>query len=233
MIISNLGEATIKVKVGTGCPQGGVLSPLLWATLVDKLLQKLSAEGFYCLGYADDLAIVVKGRFANTISERSQRALKIVDRWCSKEGLSINPLKTTVVTFTRKRALEGLKSLVLNGVEIPCTCEAKYLGVIFDQKLTWNAHIQKVTQKATIALGRCRQMCGKNWGLNPKMILWLFIRVVRPMITYGSVAWWTRTLQLGAIRLLIGVQRLPTAKIYLNNEDKKGVACVFHLSGNI
>ena len=44
-------------KTDRGCPQGGVLSPLLWSVTVDDLLPKLSAEGYNCFGYADDLAI--------------------------------------------------------------------------------------------------------------------------------------------------------------------------------
>lgn len=36
-------------------------------------------------------------------------------------------------------------------------------------------------------------MTGKSWGLHPKMSLWLYTTVVRPILTYGSVVWWTRT----------------------------------------
>ena len=213
IIISSLGGNTIKAMAGGGCPQGGVLSPLLWATLVDELLHKLAGKGFTCLGYADDLVIIIRGRFARVISEQTQTALNIVDNWCKQDRLSVNAQKTQVVAFTKRRALQGLKPPVLGGREIPLVKEIKYLGVIFDQKLTWRPHITKTTKKASIALGRCRRMCGKNWGLNPKMTLWLYTRVIRPMITYGSVVWWPRTQQQGAIRLLSGIQRLACLSV--------------------
>lgn len=206
-IMSSIGEATIVTRAGGGCPQGGVLSPLLWAILVDDLLQNLSSADICCLGYADDLAIVVRGRFAGIISERTQLALNIVNNWCKKEHLSINASKTQVVVFTNKRALQGLKPPVLDGITIPFVQEAKYLGVLFDQRLTWNSHILKVANKASIGLGRCRRMCGKNWGLSPKMTLWLYTRVIRPMIAYGSIVWWPKTQQAGAIRQLESIQR--------------------------
>jgi len=38
-----------------GCPQGGVLSPLLWCLVVDELLTKLKESGFLVFGYADDV----------------------------------------------------------------------------------------------------------------------------------------------------------------------------------
>ena len=66
-------------KTGRGCPQGGVRSSLLWLVLVDHLLAKLSAEGYDCLGYANDLAIVVRGKYAETIMDRTQSALNMVN----------------------------------------------------------------------------------------------------------------------------------------------------------
>ncbi|CAG9813258.1 unnamed protein product [Phaedon cochleariae] len=174
VIISSIGETTVTARTGRGCPQGGVLSPLLWAILVDELLKRLTSKGMHCLGYADDVAIIAKGKFAGTVSEHTQTALNIINKWCQEEELTVNPLKTTIVVFTKKKVLRGLKPPVLNGVEIPIAQEVKYLGVIFDHKLTWNQHLQKIIQKSTIALNLCRRMCGKNWGLKPKMIIWLY-----------------------------------------------------------
>ncbi|CAH1992409.1 unnamed protein product [Acanthoscelides obtectus] len=103
-------DSTTEAKVGLGCPQGGVLSPFLWAVLVDTLLQGLTAEGFYCLGYADDIVVVVKGFHARTISECSQRAMDIVNTWYRTH-------KRTVATFTRRRVLEDLMPLTIFGTD--------------------------------------------------------------------------------------------------------------------
>jgi hypothetical protein len=46
--------------------QGGVLSPLLW-NLVVKLLVEASGLGFNILGYADNIVIIVQGKFAHTV----------------------------------------------------------------------------------------------------------------------------------------------------------------------
>ncbi len=52
------GES-VEARVVKGCPQGGVLSPLLWYMVVDSLLLKLNALGYTAQAYADDLAIVI------------------------------------------------------------------------------------------------------------------------------------------------------------------------------
>jgi retron-type reverse transcriptase len=56
---AGLGEEQVTVKTTRGCPQGGVLSPLLWSLVIDKLLNDLDRQGFEVIGIADDLVITV------------------------------------------------------------------------------------------------------------------------------------------------------------------------------
>jgi hypothetical protein len=43
---ATLGGVTRGITVSTGCPQGGVLSPLLWCLVVNELLARLN-EGVF------------------------------------------------------------------------------------------------------------------------------------------------------------------------------------------
>lgn len=43
--------------VAEGCPQGGILSPILWCMVIDSLIRKLNENGFYAQGYSDDLTV--------------------------------------------------------------------------------------------------------------------------------------------------------------------------------
>lgn len=70
-IIFTIDESSVIAKAGKGYPQGGVLSPLLWATLVTDLIITSSKKGFQCLGYADDTSIFIRSRFAGVISEQT------------------------------------------------------------------------------------------------------------------------------------------------------------------
>ena len=44
---ATLGNLFRGVAVSRGCPQGGVLSPLLWCLVVDELLMRISGGGLY------------------------------------------------------------------------------------------------------------------------------------------------------------------------------------------
>jgi hypothetical protein len=69
----------MRVAVFRGCPQGDVLSPLLWCVFVYDLSVRLNRGGVYSQGYADDICLLAVGKFPNTVSELMQRALYAVE----------------------------------------------------------------------------------------------------------------------------------------------------------
>jgi hypothetical protein len=71
-----------------------VLSPLLWSLVVDELTWELNDGVYYTVGYADDIAILINGKFPQTASEVLQTALCTVQQWCERTYLSINPNKS-------------------------------------------------------------------------------------------------------------------------------------------
>ena len=149
-----LGKEKVKVRVSKGCPQGGVLSPLLWSMVIDELLVRLKRLGFDVQAFADDLSIRIKGKFTSTISERMQAALNLVMLWCREHGLSVNPDKTEVILFTRRQNFSGpLKPLKLFGKTLVYSETVKYLGVILDNRLRWNAHVDILLKKRKLLFG--------------------------------------------------------------------------------
>jgi hypothetical protein len=103
----SLMGSNLTAKVAGGCPQGRVLSPLLWNLVVDGLLTVTHDLGFSTFGYANDIVIIVQGKFVHTVREIIQKALNVVVKWTAKEGLNISPHKTAIVPFTNRRRLEG------------------------------------------------------------------------------------------------------------------------------
>jgi hypothetical protein len=85
-IIAMLAGDTLEGSVARGCPQGGALSPLLWSLVVDEHIGGLNANGYNTLGYADDIVILICGKFPNTVSELLQEALSTVQQWCDRHS---------------------------------------------------------------------------------------------------------------------------------------------------
>jgi hypothetical protein len=79
MAVAGLGGFSVKLVISRGCPQGGVLSPLLWCLVVDDLLARLSGSVVFIQGYADDICLLAMGKFPNTVSGLMQWALSTVE----------------------------------------------------------------------------------------------------------------------------------------------------------
>jgi hypothetical protein len=132
VVVATLNDISMRVAISRGCPQGGVLSPFLWCLVVNDLLARLGGGGVFTQGYTDDLCLLTVGKFANMVSGLIQWALSTIETWCNEVGLSVNPDKTGLVAFTRKRKLQGLYEPRLFGVPLRLSRSVNYLGVILD-----------------------------------------------------------------------------------------------------
>ncbi|XP_058987393.1 uncharacterized protein LOC131806753 [Musca domestica] len=119
-----------------------------------------------------------------------QGALVTLSRWARHNGLGVNPAKTELVLFTKKRKYPLFTLPRLDGVTLNLSPEAKYLGTILDRQLSWKRNIEERAKRGFIALYSCKNSIGKSWGLKPYIIKWLYESIVRPILTYGSLVWW-------------------------------------------
>lgn len=201
-------DKVTQIQTTRGCPQGGVLSPLLWSLVVDELLNILNNQGLTALGYADDIVLITKGKYENTMCDIIHNGLKIIHKWCTEAGLRINPSKTTLIPFTKKHKLPLLKSMIFNDQTLSWSSETKYLGLTLDKKMLWNKHIETQTNKATKAFMVCRRLAGNKWGTSPHILLWMYTTMIRPIITYGALMWEHRTHTKKSQQMLNKVQKL-------------------------
>ena len=171
-----------------GSPKGGVLSPLIWNINFDSLLDSLEMA----IGFADDGALPFIGPDPSVLADLAQRAVNRALEWGKENKLSFAPQKTEVVLFTQRYKFTLPKCIKMNGKEIPYSTQAKYLGVIFDQKLTFKQHILNKVKKAKSLLIKAKSAIGQLWGPKPSLMRWAYTGIVRPMLIYGNLIWATR-----------------------------------------
>jgi hypothetical protein len=206
--VVTLNEISLRFVIFQGCPQGGVLLPLLWCLVVNDLPTRLSGGGVFIQGYTDDIHLLAVGKLPNTVSGLMQWALSTIEIWCSEVRLSVNPDKSRLVAFSRKRKLQGFFEPQLFGVKLSLSGSVKYLDVILDSRLTWREHVAVKVTKAHNLLWACRRACGMGWGLGPKVVHWLYVAIVRLTISFASLVWWPGCQTASAKNKLSKVQRL-------------------------
>jgi hypothetical protein len=76
----------------------------------------------------------------------------------------------------------------LNGRNIPFVNHVKYLGVIFDKRITWRLHIEMIKAKAFRTFIGIYSLF-KNERLSANIKLALHNALIRSVMTYTSPAW--------------------------------------------
>ena len=186
---------TIQVRVGgdlsgtrvlqNGTAQGSVISPLLFLMMIDDLPGCL--QGVESSLFADDSCIFKTGRNLDTILKTIQANLDRISAWCDTWGFKINTDKTTAVLFTH-RIDKIEKQLLINGKAIKIEKTVKFLGVIFDSKLTWNAHIAYIEEKCRKRLNLMRMVSGQSFGCCKTTLLTIYRALIRSVLDYGAIA---------------------------------------------
>jgi len=77
--------------------------------------------------------------------------------------------KTVAVLFTHRRDTVN-KALQIYGDYIKIDNKAKFLGIIFDSKLTWSDHVNYIIDKCNKRLNLLRAVSGNQWGASKKTL---------------------------------------------------------------
>ena len=85
--------------------------PVSAAMVADSLLNAFNASEIYAQAYADDFTVLSVGSCLATVCRKAHLVLNLSDGWCTRNGLPVNPLKTDVILFTKRRKNTGMLKL--------------------------------------------------------------------------------------------------------------------------
>ena len=146
------GTDSRPIPIQYGVPQGSILGPLLFIIYINDL-PNISKLAEFIL-YADDANIIITGTSIEEIQSKLDNLTSLLIKWVDSNGLALNLKKTHYMIFSNQRsaAMSDLK-VQIAGVTIDRVTEARFLGVIIDEKLSWKKHIQAVKVKMNRYLG--------------------------------------------------------------------------------
>ena len=92
--------------------------------------------------------------------------------WCAKWRIKPNPEKTKVIIFSRSLlARKAELNLTLYGEPLKIYPQVKFLGIIFDSKLTLQKHFEEVLERCNQRYHRLRLLANKKWGPSPATLI--------------------------------------------------------------
>ncbi|GBN20509.1 RNA-directed DNA polymerase from mobile element jockey, partial [Araneus ventricosus] len=167
-----------------GVPQGSVLSMLLFIIKINGIVSKLPAYVNSTL-FVDDIQIHCAGDDMGFIQRQLQTAINNMTDWASTNGFIFSPQKTVCVHFCRRRGLHPDPDFQLNGSPILIVQETKFLGIIFDTKLTFRSHIKHLKTKCIRTLNIMKVLSSSSWGADKVSLMRIYRSLVRSKLDYG------------------------------------------------
>ncbi|GBO18093.1 hypothetical protein AVEN_180334-1 [Araneus ventricosus] len=121
----------------------------------------------------------------NFIQRQLQTAVNNITQWCNNNGFAISTSKTAGVHFCRKRNLHNDPEIKLYGELITFVNEIRFLGVIFDKKLSFLPHVKQLRKKCESALNILKVLSTTAWGADRVSMLKIYRATVLSKLEYG------------------------------------------------
>jgi len=171
------------VAVTSGVPQGSHLGSLLFSIFINDISSYICNSKY--LQFADDLKIY---RPVVTVDDcvQLQGDIDGLQRFCDENRLVLNVDKCAHITFTRNKDRINF-NYSLNGAVLKKVEEIRDLGVILDSKLSFEPHVEAITQKSIRNLGFITRTA-KHFRKKETFIT-LFNTLVRSNLEFAVPVW--------------------------------------------
>ena len=161
------------------------MGPLLFLIYINDLPNISEIFKFYL--FADDTNIYYEADNLQKLERVVNKELKWLNHWLNVNRLSLNIDKTNFVIFHPfNKPLKQHITLKINKRAIGEEKYVKYLGVLIDSTLSWNAHIDNLSKKIARSLGvmfKIRPL------VTPAILKNIYYSLVYPHLLYAIQVW--------------------------------------------
>ncbi|KAJ4437517.1 hypothetical protein ANN_17662 [Periplaneta americana] len=176
-------------EVTKGCPQESCCSPGYWNIQYNSILNLKYTSHTKAIAFVDDLVLLTRGDTIREAENYTNIEMNKIMTWAKANKINFNEQKSKVMLMTRRKRKEQKEVHdCLNNKPLAQANALKYLGIIFDNKLTFREHINHITEKCTKLIFALSKSAKLNWGLKHE-VKTIYKGGILPLLTYGAPVW--------------------------------------------
>ena len=135
--------------------------------------------------FADDTALI------GLITENDEAAYKHEIQnfvsWCDDNFLQLNVKKTKEMVIDFRQKKPNTDSVEIKGEKVEKVKTYKYLGVVFDDKLSWREHADTTARKIHSRMYCLRKL--RSFNVSQKILQMFYTAVIGSVLTFGMSCW--------------------------------------------
>lgn len=205
---------TCYYPIKSGVPQGAVLSPLLFSLYINDVPIQNNKNKNYSLLFADDLATYFIYKKTGNINKLIKSYIKKLENWLNLWRLNIQSKKCNYMVFNKNnnRKFNEDFTIEMYNETIPACENFKFLGITFDQGLTFREHVNTIKKKCVNRLNLLKIISNRKWKLDKKTLKIVYIALIRSIFDYSSTI--IQTLCTSTAKCLQVIQNQAIRAIY-------------------
>lgn len=174
------GVMSNTLPMANGVPQGSLLSPTIFNVIISSITNAVrDLPGVTITSYADDIAIVIRGR---RLLQTAQKAVDLLSHKAADYGLLFSPQKTRAMYI---HSTAPLTNIQLEQQDIEYVSQHRYLGVLLDRRLTFKQHVNYLADKLEQRINILR-ILGAVVRAPVRITKLLYTAIVQSVLEYGA-----------------------------------------------
>ena len=123
-------------------------------TQYTRCMPEILPDSVKCQLFADDILIYCSGKSPSRLATCLSDAVTTLNTWLDGRGLYLNVDKTKAMFLPPATCLIPADiTIECSNIPLSIVSSYKYLGLIIDSTLTWDAHINSVVRKVSKKIG--------------------------------------------------------------------------------